>query len=138
MKKILVAMIAIALASVTASIDAASKGSSFFTPDTQVNTKLWIKNNYGYTLNVQMFSKITKATETAKLNNGDRLPCGNICLYEREYELLISTQTSLTYTDLQRFIAPYLSQLRGKANAIITINPSGIREDWKISVGYED
>ncbi len=135
MKKIsLIAITAIALASVSVSIHAVG----FFTRDNQVNTTLSIQNNYGYTLNVQMLNKKTKATETVKLNNGDRVPCGNICLYEREYELLISTQTSITYTDLKRFIDPYLPQLRGKPHAIIVINPSGIREDWKISVGFED
>jgi hypothetical protein len=135
MKKIFLATIAtIALASISVSIHAVS----FFTRDNQVNTTLSIQNNYGYTLNVQMLNKKTKVTETVKLKDGDRLPCGNICLYEREYELLISTQTSITFTDLKRFVDPFLPQLRGKANAIIIIQPSGIREDWKIGMGFED
>jgi hypothetical protein len=140
MKKIFLATIAtIALASVSASIDAAA--TSFFTPNNQINTTFSIQNNYGYPLYVKVIKPKarTNKEESVTLNSGDRIPCGNLCLYEAgAIELLISTRTSPTYTDLDRFIQPYLSQLRGKKHAVITINPSGVREDWKISVGYED
>ncbi len=135
MKKIFLATLAtISLASVSVSIHAVS----FFTPDNQVNTNFWIQNNYGYPLYVKAVRR-KAAPEIITLNSGDRIPCGNLCFYETNaIDLFISTRTSPTYTDLRSWIEPYLSQLRGKKNAIITINPSGIRENWKISVGFED
>lgn len=140
MKKIFLATIAtITLASVSISLEAAEK--SFFTPNNQVNTTFSIQNNYGYPLYVKVIKPKarTNKEEVVTLDPGKRIPCGNLCLYEAGFmQLLISTRTSLTYTDLQSYIDPYLSAIRGKNHAIIIINPSGVRENWNITAGYED
>lgn len=137
MKKIsLILMTAISMASVSL-IDA-----GFFSPTNPANQTIptfTIKNNYGYPLYIKGITRRPTTEEVVSLNNGDSIPCGNLCLYQsHQIELLISTRTSPTYTDLQRFIDPYLSQMTGKRKVVITIQPSGIREDWKINVGTED
>ena len=113
----------------------------FFTPASQVNSNLWIHNSYGASLYVKASKKrmATRGDEVVTLENGKRIPCGNLCLYQSgAVELYISTQISPTYTDLSSYINPYLPQLVGKKNIIITIKPSGYRENWNILVGYED